>query len=80
MEVAIAGGHGQIALLLGKLLAERGDIVWGLIRNPEHEDDLHAAGVEPVLCDLEEENEDEVAPAAATLPVRLRWTWAALSS
>lgn len=53
MEVAIAGGHGQIALLLGKLLAERGDIVWGLIRNPDHEDDLHAAGVEPVLCDLE---------------------------
>lgn len=53
MEIAIAGGHGQIALLLGKLLAERGDIVWGLIRNPAHEDDLHAAGVEPVLCDLE---------------------------
>lgn len=54
MEVAIAGGHGQIALLLGKLLAARGDIVWGLIRNPDHEDDLHAAGVEPVLCDLED--------------------------
>ena len=61
MEVAIAGGHGKIALLLGKLLAERGDIVWGLIRNPAHEDDLHAAGVEPVLCDLE--GDDDVAAA-----------------
>jgi uncharacterized protein YbjT (DUF2867 family) len=53
MEVAIAGGHGKIGLLLGKILVERGDIVWGLIRNPEHEADLQALGIEPVLCDLE---------------------------
>jgi uncharacterized protein YbjT (DUF2867 family) len=51
--VAIAGGHGKIALILGALLAERGDTVRGLIRNPAQEDDLRAAGVEPVLCDLE---------------------------
>ena len=51
--VAIAGGHGKIAMLLGGLLAERGDTVRGLIRNPDHEDDLRAAGIEPVLCDLE---------------------------
>jgi nucleoside-diphosphate-sugar epimerase len=63
MEIAIAGGHGQIALLLGKLLADRGDIVWGLIRNPAHEDDLHAAGVEPVLCDLEADGDGDVAAA-----------------
>jgi nucleoside-diphosphate-sugar epimerase len=59
MEVAIAGGHGKIAMLLGKLLVERGDIVWGLIRNAAHKDDLHAAGIEPVLCDLE--GDDDVA-------------------
>jgi nucleoside-diphosphate-sugar epimerase len=53
MEVAIAGGHGKIALQLGRLLVERGDGVLGLIRNPDHEDDLHAIGVEPVICDLE---------------------------
>jgi uncharacterized protein YbjT (DUF2867 family) len=53
MEVAIAGGHGKIALLLGKILVERGHTVFGLIRNPEQEDDLHAIGVEPVICDLE---------------------------
>jgi uncharacterized protein YbjT (DUF2867 family) len=51
--VAIAGGHGKIAMILGRLLAERGDTVRGLIRNPDQEADLRAAGIEPVLCDLE---------------------------
>lgn len=61
MEIGIAGGHGKIALLLGKILVERGDTVLGLIRKPEQEDDLHAIGVEPVLCDLE--GDDDVAEA-----------------
>ena len=51
--VAIAGGHGKIAMLLGQLLAERGDTVRGLIRNPDQGGDLGAVGIEPVLCDLE---------------------------
>jgi uncharacterized protein YbjT (DUF2867 family) len=59
--VAIAGGHGKIALLLGQLLAARGDTVRGLIRNPDQEGDLRAVGIEPVLCDLE--NEGDVASA-----------------
>ncbi len=53
IEVAIAGAHGKIGLLLGKLLVEQGHTVLGLIRNPEQEGDLHAIGVEPVICDLE---------------------------
>jgi uncharacterized protein YbjT (DUF2867 family) len=53
IEVAIAGGHGKIARLLGALLVGQGHSVLGLIRNPAQEDDLHAIGVEPVLCDLE---------------------------
>jgi uncharacterized protein YbjT (DUF2867 family) len=53
MEVAIAGGHGKIALLLGAQLHGAGHTVFGLIRSPEQEDDLHAVGIEPVLCDLE---------------------------
>jgi len=57
MEVAIAGGHGSIALLLGRMLDQRGDAVWGLIRDPAQEDDLHAAGVEPVVCDLEADSD-----------------------
>lgn len=63
MEIAIAGGHGQIGLLLGKMLVERGHAVFGLIRNPEHEDDLHKIGVEPVICDLE--GDDDVAEAVS---------------
>jgi nucleoside-diphosphate-sugar epimerase len=57
MDVAIAGGHGKIGLQLGKLLAERGDRVRGLIRKPEQADDLVEGGVEPVLCDLEGEGD-----------------------
>ena len=55
--IAIAGGHGKIALILGRLLAERGDTVRGLIRNPDQADDLSAAGIEPVICDLESESD-----------------------
>ncbi len=53
MEVAIAGGHGKIAMVLGRLLVADGDLAFGLIRNPDQEADLHAARIEPVLCDLE---------------------------
>jgi nucleoside-diphosphate-sugar epimerase len=63
MVVAIAGGHGQIGLMLGQLLTARGDTVRGLIRKPEQADDLRAVGVEPVVCDLEQAEGDEVAAA-----------------
>ncbi len=63
MEVAIAGGHGKIALLLGKRLSDEGNTVFGLIRDPGQEDDLRAVGVEPVLCDLE--GDDDVAAAVS---------------
>jgi nucleoside-diphosphate-sugar epimerase len=63
MEVAIAGGHGRIAMLLGKRLADEGHDVRGLIRNPDHGDDLHGIGVEPVLCDLENADDHEVRAA-----------------
>jgi len=51
--IAIAGGHGQIALRLTELLSRRGEAVVGLIRNPDHADDVRARGGEPVVCDLE---------------------------
>jgi nucleoside-diphosphate-sugar epimerase len=57
MDVVIAGGHGKIGLQLGKLLAEAGDRVRGLVRKPEQADDLVEGGVEPVLCDLEGDTE-----------------------
>ena len=65
MEVAIAGGHGKIGRLLGKRLADERHGVIGLIRNPDHEADLHAIGMEPVLCDLETAADDEVAAAVS---------------
>ena len=56
MEVLVAGGHGQIALRLLKLLSERGHRGRGMIRNPDHGADLEAVGAEPVLCDLESDD------------------------
>lgn len=55
MRVAIAGGHGQIALRLTRLLAGEGDEVLGLIRNPAHAKEVSAAGAEAIVCDLEGE-------------------------
>ena len=65
MRVAIAGGHGQIALRLAKILSERGDQVVALIRNPDQADDVRRAGAEPAVVDLEHASEDEVAQAIA---------------
>jgi uncharacterized protein YbjT (DUF2867 family) len=63
VRVAIAGGHGQIALRLAKIMSERGDEVVALIRNPDHADEVRDAGAEPALVDLEHASEDEVANA-----------------
>jgi uncharacterized protein YbjT (DUF2867 family) len=63
MDVAIAGGHGQIGRRLARLLAARGDRVRGLIRNPDHSADVRSDGAEPVVCDLESASVAEVAKA-----------------
>jgi nucleoside-diphosphate-sugar epimerase len=59
MDVLVAGGHGQIARRLLRLLSQRGHNARGLIRNPDHVADLEADGAQPVLCDLEH---DDVRP------------------
>ena len=61
MRIVIAGGHGKIALILERLLSQRGDSVAGFIRNPAHAADLEAAGAEPLVVDLESASVDEVA-------------------
>ncbi|BBY93826.1 NAD-dependent dehydratase [Mycobacterium gallinarum] len=53
MRVVIAGGHGKIALILERLLSERGDTAVGLIRNPDHVADVEATGAQAVVIDLE---------------------------
>jgi uncharacterized protein YbjT (DUF2867 family) len=67
--IAIAGGHGKIAMLLGGLLAARGDTARGLIRKSEQEADLRAAGIEPVICDLEDEGDVTAAVRGAAAVV-----------
>jgi nucleoside-diphosphate-sugar epimerase len=62
MRVVIAGGHGQIARRLGRLLTGRGDTVVGIIRNPDHRADLAADGMEPAVLDLEQASVDDLAP------------------
>ena len=44
MDVLIAGGHGQIARRLIRLLARDGHTARGLIRNPDHAADIEADG------------------------------------
>jgi uncharacterized protein YbjT (DUF2867 family) len=61
MRVVIAGGHGKIAMRLGRLLIGRGDSVVGLIRNQEHAGELTSAGMSAVVIDLEQSSADELA-------------------
>jgi uncharacterized protein YbjT (DUF2867 family) len=65
VDVVIAGAHGKVGRRLARLLIARGDRVRGLIRNPDHADDLRADGSEPVLCDLEGASVDEIEAAVA---------------
>jgi uncharacterized protein YbjT (DUF2867 family) len=68
VDVVVVGGHGQVAQHLLRMLVERGDRARGVIRNPDHEDDLRELGAEPVICDIErEELTDAVAGADAVV-------------
>jgi uncharacterized protein YbjT (DUF2867 family) len=57
VDVVVAGGRGKIGQRLLRILAERGDRARGLIRNPDHSGDLEALGAEPVVCDMEREDD-----------------------
>jgi len=65
MEVAVVGGHGNIALRLLRLLSERGDRARGLIRNPDHAADVEATGATAVGADIENLDADAVARSIA---------------
>jgi uncharacterized protein YbjT (DUF2867 family) len=65
MRVVIAGGHGQIALRLTKVLSAAGHEVVGLIRNPAHEADVTAAGGTAAILDLEQADVAAVADVLA---------------
>lgn len=65
MRVVIAGGHGQIALLLERALTERGDEAVGIVRNPDHVADVEATGAEAAVLDLEHATVEELAALLA---------------
>jgi uncharacterized protein YbjT (DUF2867 family) len=65
MRVVIAGGHGQIALLLERRLTEIGDEVVGIVRNPDHVADVEATGAEAAVLDLEHATVEELAALLA---------------
>ncbi|MFT4126521.1 MAG: SDR family oxidoreductase [Gordonia sp. (in: high G+C Gram-positive bacteria)] len=60
-RTVIIGGHGKVALRLASLLADRGDEVDAVIRNPAHADDVRAAGATPVVADVESADVDALA-------------------
>lgn len=61
MRVAIAGGHGQIALLLQRQLTENGDEAVGIVRNPDHVADVEASGATAAVLDLEQAGVSDLA-------------------
>jgi uncharacterized protein YbjT (DUF2867 family) len=61
MEIVIAGGHGKIALLTEKLLADAGHTVRALIRNPAHDADIEATGAQSLVADLEQLEPEQLA-------------------
>jgi uncharacterized protein YbjT (DUF2867 family) len=65
MRVVIAGGHGQIALRLTKILAGDGHEVVGLVRNPAHEAEVNAVGGQVAVLDLEKADLAAVAEVLA---------------
>lgn len=60
MIVSIVGGHGQIALLLTRLLGVDGIEVRSLIRSVGQADDVREVGGKPVVVDFESADDLEV--------------------
>jgi uncharacterized protein YbjT (DUF2867 family) len=65
MIVVIAGGHGQIAQHLERLLSEAGHEPVGLVRNPDHLSDLAKLGARGVVVDLEKATVEQLAASVA---------------
>ncbi|WP_065960307.1 SDR family oxidoreductase [Curtobacterium sp. UCD-KPL2560] len=61
MKIAIAGGHGQIALLLARLITDAGHDALAIVRNPAHVADVEQQGATALVADLEQLDDDELA-------------------
>lgn len=63
MRIVIAGGHGQIARQLGRLVAEAGHDAVGLVRDPAHVPELAEDGISATVVDLESTDLTEMTEA-----------------
>lgn len=57
MKITIVGAHGSIAMLLHPMLIEAGHTVRGIIRKEEQAEDLRKLGVEPIVADIEKQDD-----------------------
>lgn len=80
MRVVIAGAHGRVGRRLGRLLTARGDSVIGIVRSEEHDPEIAADGVEPVVLDLERATVDDLAAIIVAADVVVFAAGAALDS
>lgn len=60
MRVVVIGGHGKIALLLQRLLTQRGHEVTAAFRNPEHTAEVAASGAHAVVADVETMDTEQI--------------------
>lgn len=59
--VTIIGGHGKVALRAAPILADNGHAVRSLIRKSEQVDDIREVGAEPIVQDVMQLSEDDIA-------------------
>lgn len=62
-DIFLIGGHGKVALLLTSRLAEQGHAVTSVIRNPDQAEDIEKAGGTPLVLDIEQASESDLAEA-----------------
>jgi len=54
-NVILFGGHGKVALLATRILADRGHTVTSVIRNPDQADEIRSHGGEPQVADIQQQ-------------------------
>lgn len=62
-RVAVIGAHGKVGQQILHLLYDEGIESVGIVRNPDHAEDIYRLGGEPVLLDVESATAPELAAA-----------------
>ncbi|PQZ95000.1 NAD-dependent dehydratase [Arthrobacter sp. MYb227] len=65
MKVTIIGGHGKVAILTAELLAQRGDSVTSIIRNPAQVAAVESTGASALVLSVESASTEDMAAAFA---------------